>query len=216
MKFTMIMGTHNPKMEWLQRALASAEGLFDEYIIVDDGSKVPLQLSFLADPSLYKLIRHETNKGFYEAKNTAVKAATGDVMCTLDDDDYFDRGGTCLLKEKASKTEGDVYHFQLQMFGADNGIYGGGAEPKNLTSFNSIPGISWFKKSMWEAIGGFTYEWAEDWDFWLRAFKAGYKFTYFPEIVYYNNRRPDSRSAGWTGPMFDKIRKEVLERNGYY
>ncbi len=229
------MGIYNPRKDWLERAVTSALGLFDEIIFVDDASTVPVHdylvsiigggkpITDLNDYSWVhkdgytplKFIRHETNKGFHEAKNTATKAASGDVIATLDWDDYFDRGGVGLLKEFSNKNEGDVYHFQLQMFGTDRGIYGGGAKPEWLTSFNSIPGISWFKKSMWEAIGGFTYDMAEDWDFWLRAFKAGYKFSYFPGIVYYNNRRPDSRSASWTGPKFDEIYKEVLKRNGY-
>lgn len=198
------MGLYNPNREMLARALESAQGLFDEYMIVDDGSNP--QLDDEAD------IIHAKNEGFFAAKNTAIEHSTGDIICTLDWDDYFDRGGVERLKDLINQyPEGDIWHFQLEMFGEGSGLYGAGANPNDLTSFNSIPGISWYRRKVWEELGGFKAVQAEDWNFWLRAFKAGYKFSYYPGVVYHFNKRSDSVSAGWTGAKFDEIRKEVFD-----
>jgi GT2 family glycosyltransferase len=99
------------------------------------------------------------------------------------------------------------------MFGDKDCLCGENADPDNLKKFNSIPGVSWFKKSVWENIGGFTWDKAEDWDFWLRAYKAGYKFQYFPEVVYNFNKRKDSVSSSWVGEKFEEIKRELLQRN---
>lgn len=231
MKFTCIIGTYNPNLEWLERAIDSSFDLFDEYIVFDDGSsknvfselqeKLYPNKKWIRD-GVFKIqfYGHQQNKGFYEAKNRAIEKSTGDIICTLDDDDYFDRNGVMNLKKyifetteccEAMQKEGaDVWHFKLQKFGNEDGIYGEGGDPKNLTSFNSIPGISWFRREVWKELGGFDNIRAEDWGFWLKAFKSGKTFTYFPEVVYNMNVRNGSVSRSW-GVPFEQIRQEVMD-----
>lgn len=213
MKFSCVIPTYNPNPIWLDRAVNSAVELFDETIVVDDGSTE--RVSILPKPFfLLKLIIHKTNKGQAEARNTGVREANGDIVAILDDDDYFDKEGVIALKEFIERNpDNDIYHFHLKMFGDSTGIYGENANPKELMEHNSIPGISWFKKDLWKELKGFKGREAEDWDFWIRAYKAGKKFIYFPKVVYYNNRRPNSLSANWTGGTFNRIKKEILERN---
>lgn len=209
-KFSLIIGSYNPKQEWLDRALNSARGQFDEIILVDDGSEPEIPLY----PDVIQ-IRNSFNKGFYQAKNIAIQVADGDVIAILDDDDYFYTEQLKILQSfvKDTYAVADVWHFHLQEFGGGSSIYGVNATPQHLSSYNSIPGISWFKKSLWVKNGGFTYPLAEDWDFWLRSYVNGATFQYFPRTVYAFNRRPDSVSARWTGEKFEKMRKEILERS---
>jgi glycosyltransferase involved in cell wall biosynthesis len=216
MKFTCVIGTYNPNPSWLDRAVNSAMGLFDEIVIVDDGSTndcVPVAWISTNVAQQIKKIKHDTNKGFYEAKNTAIRNSTGDIIASLDDDDYFNAAGVVELKEFIEEHDSDVWHFILRQFNESTDLYGQGANPEGLYSHSAIPSQSWFKRSMWEELGGYTYPLAEDWDFWLRAYKRGKRFTYFPRIVYNYNRRSDSLSAQWTGQKFDKIYREVMERN---
>jgi len=213
MKFTAIICSYNPNIEWLKRAVKSTFGLFDEIILVDDGSTVPIPSLYNKDDMLgfdkVMMVRHETNKGFAAAKNTAISFATGDIICTVDDDDYFDAEGVVKLKEFINTNDSDIWHFPLRKFGDETGLYGVNADPSLLPEHNSIPGISWYKRSLWEELGGFKILKAEDWSLWLRAFNAGKKFTYFPEVVYNYHKRNDSVSAGWRGPKFEEIKKEV-------
>lgn len=206
MKYSCVIGTYNPKAEWLRRAIDSASLHFDEIIVVDDGSD---GVHPIVEPNVDKLVRHSSNRGFYEAKNTAIKEATGDVIAILDDDDYFEERGVFLLQQHIEQSTADIWHFILNKFNEEVGQYGVNANPADLTSYNSIPGVSWFRKKVWEDLGGYKYPLAEDWDFWLRAFRRGFKFEYVPEVVYNMNVRSGSISRSWTKP-FDEMRKEIL------
>jgi glycosyltransferase involved in cell wall biosynthesis len=212
MKYTCIMGSKNPKAEWLSRAILSVQGLFDEYVFVDDGSDRPIQwhTDFLDN---VKIIRHDVNKGFWAAKNTAIEASTGDIIATLDDDDYFDKYEVQKLKMFIEQnSDNDVYRFKLQEVGESNGIYDGGGDLSELDKRNSIPGVSWFRRQVWKDVGGFKNVKAEDWAFWRAANNLGKKFIFFNEICYHVQMRGDSVSHSWNVP-YDEIRNEVLNNS---
>ena len=64
-----------------------------------------------------------------------------------------------------------------------------------LLSENPLFSSSLFKKKVWSTIGGYKVRPVphyEDWNFWCRAFKAGFKFTYAPIIIYEQTERSDS------------------------
>ncbi len=70
--------------EHLPRALAALQAQTlspAEIIVVDDGSVPPLTV-----PDGVRLLRHETNRGLAAARNTALSAATGDLLFFIDAD----------------------------------------------------------------------------------------------------------------------------------
>lgn len=197
---SLVMGSFNPREEWITRALESCEG-FLEVILVDDGSDTPIRGA----------IRHDTNKGFYEARNTGTRAARGEWIATLDDDDYFDAKGLAGLHEFIKTTDADIVHFPIRTVGNQT-LWG--TDSPTIDKFkvnNCIPSGSWYRKSVFEAIGGFQYEPAEDWDFWMRAMKRGFRFRHFPEPVYWHRVHSGSKWAK-ASHRFNQIREEILER----
>jgi len=186
-------------MEWLNNALKSAEGLFDETIIVDDGSATPIQGA---------TVRHNKNYGLYKAKNTGINLATGDIIAFLDDDDELIPEIVKEMKEFVQKVDADVYSFHLQCFGESNGTYGGGENPDDLGKSNQFVGVSWIRRDLWQELGGFTYKYAEDWDFFIKAHRANKKFTVFPKIFYKYRIRRDSVSHSW-GDKSEQIMKDM-------
>jgi glycosyltransferase involved in cell wall biosynthesis len=205
------MGSYNPKADWFERALDSANDLFDEIVIVDDGSDANLA-SMICPPmiSRIKIVRHKVNKGFWAARNTGIECAHGDIICSLDDDDYFERDAVVALKKFVrDNSDGDIFHFILRKFNQAIGLHGQGTKVEHLKMENSIPSQSWFKKSVWSELGGYKKVKAEDWNFWVRCLDAGKKFKYFPEVVYNLNVRNDSLSRTW-GISADEVRREVL------
>lgn len=78
---------------------AAIESVFDqqyeriELLVVDDGSPTPvattLSETFLNDERM-TVIRHEENRGANVARNTGIRAASGDYVAFLDDDDQWD------------------------------------------------------------------------------------------------------------------------------
>jgi glycosyltransferase involved in cell wall biosynthesis len=194
-------------MDWLSRAFKSAKGFY-EIIIVDDCSDTPVP---------HTTIRHEKNMGFYNARNTGVAYATGDWIASLDDDDYFDEPGLVNMFKLIEKTSEDIIYFPMNTFTNSNPNTGMIFKNGNNLTFdklkenNMLPSGSWFRKSVWNSLGGFQYEPAEDWDFWLRAMKSGFKFKFYPNPVYWHRVRSDSK---WekNKHRLPEIRKEVNNR----
>jgi glycosyltransferase involved in cell wall biosynthesis len=211
MKFSLIIGSYNPNPKWLEEAIESAKDLFDEVIIVDDGSKTPIKQ--LIDYPWVKIITKE-NGGFYTARNRGISEATGDVICSLDDDDLFIRENVLKLKKFCQENpQSDIWHFPIELFGDQTGIIFYNPIISNLLISNQIPSGSWFRKDLWERVGRFTYPKAEDWDFWVKSYLAKATFKQFGLPVYKHRMRPDSLSAGWVGEKFIEIRNEIRERN---
>lgn len=204
MRFSLIVCSYNPNLDWLNKALKSAEGLFDEIIIVDDGSDTPIGGA---------TVRHNKNYGLYKAKNTGINIATGDIIAFLDDDDELIPEKVEKMKEFVDNNEADIYSFHLQCFGENNQSYGGGENPEELRNTNQFVGVSWIKRKIWEELGGFTYKYAEDWHFWIKAHKAGKKFIVFPEIFYKYRVRKDSVSHSW-GEKSNEILKDMRQFYG--
>ncbi len=171
---------------------------FCNVIIVDDGSTSPV---FYDQNAGIKYLRHETNHGFYQARNTGTHAATTEWIATLDDDDLFDPAGLAFIFQFAITCRADIIHFPIFTFKhPDISRYSQWATHPDISiqGFcvrNQIPSGSWFRKSVWETLHGFQIPEAEDWDFWLRALKAGFKFAYCPKPVYWHRR--SSRSKWW-------------------
>lgn len=196
---SLVIGTRNPNKEWLDNALKSAEGLFDEIIIVDDGSDIPVDGA---------TVRHETNKGFYEARNTGCRLAKCDWIASLDDDDEFIRENVIKLKEELDNNA-DIIHFPCLLFGNQTGIWGNNSNMNEILNANQIPSGSWFKKSVFITLNGFKFHAGEDWDFWARAWKHKMKFKGFSLPIYRHRMRTGSMSEHWVGDKFIQIRNDI-------
>lgn len=200
--YSLVVCSYNPDQELLDNAFKSAEGLFDEVIIVDDGS------NFMIPDAT---IRHSVNKGLYEAKNTGISNAKGNIICFLDDDDELIPEEVLKMKDFVENNDSDVWYFKLRT--NNGGEFKMGFNELEILNSNQFSGVSWFKKELWHELGGFTYPIAEDWDFWARAIKKKKRFTYADIIFYKYNQRADSVSASWVGDKFTKIRDDI--RNNY-
>lgn len=91
-KVSVIIPTYN-RNRFLRRAIESVlqQHYADfELIVVDDASITPVQdiVRCFDDPRI-RLIRHETNKGEAEARNTGIVNSTGRYIAFLDDDDEW-------------------------------------------------------------------------------------------------------------------------------
>lgn len=69
---------------------------FLEVVLVNDCTKdhsMEVVETFIKDesrcPTIYRIINHDINKGLSEARNTGIRAATGDYIYFLDSDDYI-------------------------------------------------------------------------------------------------------------------------------
>lgn len=174
---SLIICTYNPDPVLLKRALDSAQG-FDEIIIIDDGSDIPVEGA----------IRIE-HAGLGNARNVGISQAKGDIIALLDDDDYLTEPERMI--NFVNNFDSDIWHFTIQV---EDGNVWGSQSVETIEQEDCIPGTSWFKKSVWEKVGGYKNIVAEDWVFWCEAKKKSCIFTYVPIIFYNYSLRADSLS----------------------
>lgn len=93
MTISVVIPTHD-RPDFLKEAVASvaAQGDGDwQLVVVDDGSRPAVDAASLrgALGSRLVFVRHEVAQGIARAKNAGVRAATGEIITILDDDDLL-------------------------------------------------------------------------------------------------------------------------------
>ena len=180
-----------------------------ELIVVDDGSKdETLQIArTLAFQDERIKIVHQVNRGLAGARNSALRASRGEFLALLDSDDLWEPA--FLAQQLAilrARPDVDIV--------TGNGWYLGGAKhgqfarpypdarpAPNLASMIadewSVFIMSVFRRQVYTEIGPFdeTMRTNEDYDFWLRAAVAGFRFLRDDKPLGHYRVRSDSLSA---------------------
>lgn len=191
--------THNPNLEWLKEAKESAQGLFDQYVLVDDGSDIPVEG---AD------YRFEKNVGVVEARNKAISLLSTDWIAMIDDDDILIRENVESLKQLLPSLSVDIVSSPVEFFGDIQGLWATHPVMSDIVERNQIPAGSWFKKRVWELLKFKQYP-AEDWDFWARAWKHNFGFAHVSSPIYKHRVRSGSLSRDWTGEKLRQIQRQI-------
>lgn len=86
------------------------------------------------------------------------------------------------------KQEIEVVHCDIELFGLEIGRWNSEGLSELVLQHNTMFFSSVIRKSLWERIGGYDenipYEILEDWDFWVRAYKAGARSAHIPEPLF--------------------------------
>lgn len=166
-----------------------------EVIVVNDGSTEPLTLSVLKeiekDPRISVI--NQENRGLPAARNAGIRVTGARYITCLDADDLIDP--TYLEKAvTVLETRPDVglaYSF-AQLFGDVEEIwYTETLDPAKLLQYNHIPVVAVFRREAWEKVGGYDEDMRigyEDWDFWLRLAREGYRGWLIPEPLFKHRR----------------------------
>ncbi len=199
-----------------------------ELIIVDDGSQDGTieAVSTIPDPRI-KVIRHPKNLGEAEARNTAVKSASGRYIAFLDlDDEWLPEKLSRQMQVIQSKPEGiianvsgyflyDEYNVQRREIPPKPGswykflLMGLGPGPTNLVvSKEAFDKIGYFDPS----LPRYT-----DWD-WLLRFTRLYPLTVTPEplSVIYRAPLPQAKVVEQAARQFLQKHTRDFQQFGYY
>ncbi|MEX0346885.1 MAG: DUF6212 domain-containing protein [Rhizobiaceae bacterium] len=231
---TIILVHHN-RPGFLTQSLASVRRQDYpniELIIVDDGSTDPEAVAYLdeveksfARKKGWRILR-EPNRYLGAARNAGIRAAKGEYVLFLDDDNaLFDGAVTsyvtaiessgsdiCSAFSKllydpnvpATEKKGYIQYFPL------GGCLDLALIHNSLGDANAI-----IRKSVFKKIGFLIEDWgyvAQDWEFFLRAVLAGLKLRIIPKPLYWYRSNPQSmfRSSNWYQtrlPILEVFRK---------
>jgi glycosyltransferase involved in cell wall biosynthesis len=180
-----------------------------ELIVVDDGSKDGTAdvVKALADEDGRIQLVQQPNRGLAGARNSALRAARGEYFALLDSDDLWEPE---FLAEQlailAAQPEVDIVTGNAWSLGGPQ--HGQLArpcpDPRPVPDLATIIGDEWsvfimavFRRRVYTTIGAFDESMRsnEDYDFWLRAAVAGFRFVRNDRPLGHYRIRTDSLSA---------------------
>jgi glycosyltransferase involved in cell wall biosynthesis len=190
-----------------------------EHLIVDDGSRdgtARVLAQYAASDGRVRGFRGP-NRGVSHARNVAMQHARGRYFAFLDADDEwqpeFARELTRVLES----------HPEMAVVSGNAFNWGGGAldglpvrpwpaEPQEIRLIDMIDRedavfvMSVVRRDVYEAIGGFNeaLHRSEDYEWWMRAAAAGFRFLSWPKPLAHYRRRHDSATADESA-MFESI-----------
>ena len=224
---SVVMPCHNDG-KYLPEAVDSLRGDTGvplELIIVDDGSDDPETLRVIRELSFPRLTRLRTeHAGPAAARNAAIRAASGEYILPLDADDriepaYIRRAAEILR----TRPEIGIVTCRADFFGARRGPWE--LPPYSLREEllgNCLFVTSFFRKSGWERVGGFSEEFRagmEDYDFFLSLIELGVGVEQLPETFFHYRIKPSSRSralAADPDAVRETFRKLYERHRGLY
>lgn len=173
-----------------------------ELLVVNDASpdEMTNNVCRWANGRGVRLVWHKQNRGLSGARNTGAMEAQGEVLCFLDGDDRFPPGALIKLRAFfASEPQADFIVSDYRKIDRRGELLGevrmdgifeeGNLSPKLLLKDWYMLGTSPLRKSLWRKLGGYDEsQWltnsVQDIDFFLRAFAAGARAMYVPEVCY--------------------------------
>jgi len=124
------------------------------------------------------------------ARNNGIKIAKGKYVLCLDADDLISEN----YLDKCLEIPYDVVGGAIQEFG-DYIKFTHIEQTNDFTEYNKMHSTALYKKTLWEDVGGYDEAMKggyEDWDFWHRASKKGYKFYMIDEPLFFYRKHGET------------------------
>src|SRR5687768_3043043 len=203
-----------------------------ELLVVNDGStdRTPTLLERFAAADERVRVLNKVNGGISSARNLALRIATGDLIALLDGDDTWDPE---FLEAQVAILEA---HPDIDVVTANARNVGGhqDGEPARpgpdtrphpdllgmIADEEAVFIMSVFRRRVFEQIGGFdeSLRTNEDYDYWLRAAVAGFRFHRNARPLGGYRRRSDSLSSSAVNMLqgilrvYEKLRPTLMNR----
>jgi glycosyltransferase involved in cell wall biosynthesis len=211
--------------ETLNSVFAQTKSAF-EVIVVNDGSPDTVELEEVLQPFRHRIVYlKQENRGLSGARNTGIRAATGDLIALLDGDDlWMPRYLETQTQFLRSHPEYDLVYCNARFFG-DSTYEGrqfmavcpsrGEVTPAAIISRRCCVFVSVTARA--EALRELGFDESlrscEDFDCWLRLTSSGRRIGYHRQILVQSRKRDASLSADptWMARWHLKVLKKASE-----
>jgi glycosyltransferase involved in cell wall biosynthesis len=228
-KISVILTTYNGSSRGylssaIESVLAQSYQNF-ELLIVDDGStdNTKKRCSFYLENDRIRYIYQE-NSGLAAARNTGIRASSGEFLCFLDDDDVW----------KPEKLQKQLEFIQNRLSGVNNwgliftwlelineqgevisyrGHHQEGRLYRSLLFGNTVdaPSSVLIRREVFDNVGLFdeSFENCQDWDMWLRISK---EYMIFPVKEYLVQHREHRNRISFDNEKIFRYENAVIEK----
>jgi glycosyltransferase involved in cell wall biosynthesis len=207
------------------RSVLTQEGPACEVVVVDDGSTDDTQ-SVVERFEAVRYIRLGENRGVSGARNRGLDATDGDAVLLLDSDDALVEGAlatlTTHLEADDDACAGVTSGYRRLTGGLVTDVVRFDERTVSLTDLEAgaVQG-GWgasgtlYRRDLFETIGGFDEALGkgEDFDLFVRALAAGYRFRYVPDVLLSVYDREDNITSSALRSIVDSNRR-LLEKHG--
>jgi len=194
-----------------------------EAVVVDDGDGEGIVVaSGLEDPRIAAY--PSRGEGIVDARNTAVDLATGDLVCWLDDDDWWeDPHHLSLLRAEGGRPDRFYFRGGWMVFESDGGaeeareVFDLDATCESLRENNTILNCSLaYRRELHDELGALDRELGGycDWDFMLRMCDAGVLPHKLPGLGIAYAVHPSGTSAGVDYPERLRYFERFRDKHG--
>lgn len=197
-----------------------------EVIFVDDGSTdntaVELESIQKAYPAYrVQIVTLERNRGRPGARNAGVEKASGEFLVMLDSDDSLAPRFLESTLAAAGKNPCAAWIAPITVqYGDVNRIFGFEQyNPRILLSRNQFTITNLLRRDVYERLDGLREEMTgglEDWDFWIRAVRHGYRPAQVYRPLFFYQRHNEGSISGWFAEDAQRERnakRQILEGN---
>lgn len=190
-----------------------------ELICVDDGSTDESDTIISAFKEIDQRVRyilHPKNLGLPAALNTGYQAAKGDLITWTSHDNWYEPLALAMMRWQLNRTGADLVYAGCNVLkgsGRSSSII---APPHMIAEYNVVHACFLHKRSIYEKIGGYDENLfrAEDWDYWLRTYAAGFKFEPLYMTLYNYRDHPDSLTRAQRTKCIAQARKAFRKNIG--
>lgn len=183
-----------------------------EICIVDDASTksetLEILRSYEKDPRIK--IKHRTQNGnISAASNDALTLVTGEFVALMDNDDTIELNACYeIVKVLNEDPELDFIYTdedKLELSGAySDPHFKPDFSPSTLLSMNYISHLTVLRKSLIDAVGGFTIglEGSQDYDLYLKIIEKTNRIHHIPKVLYHWRKIPGSTAVSLTNKSY--------------
>lgn len=191
-----------------------------EVIVVNDGSTDAASLALLNEiGDQGHIIINQQNRGAAAARNTGLRIARGRYLLFLDSDNRIREAFITKGLPALENTGADIVYGRPSFFGAP------GSSPlftpdvfhlPTMMAKNYIDVCCMFRREVYEKIGGLDESPVlnqEDWEYWIRAAEAGFKFCFIDEVFYDYRVHERSTTNSINDEAYYQARRYIYEKH---